>query len=230
MSHFPPSPLFFVYFEQMCTHKKAKSFWWMLINLVSWFKCLFFSLAHCVSGVTNPSKQSSQLEHLSVQITVWTHSYLFWMMLNSTHSSGKTHPYDTQTCYVTGRNKRLCSAGSTIHIYKAQRRRTADVETFCFCCSGNARPSSSRLPGCSRVRRSPFFIRWFKVGINRCCWVLCIRIFCHHFQLCFNGFYLGRDTGKHSRGSEWAEEHAENASISPLWCWCVLEKQYDIKL
>lgn len=101
MSHFPPSPLFFVYVEEMCTHKKAKSFWWMLINLVSWFKCLFFSLAHCVSGVTNPSKQSSQLEHLSVQITVWTHSYLFWMMLNSTHSSGKTHPYDTQTCYVT---------------------------------------------------------------------------------------------------------------------------------
>lgn len=119
---------------------------------------------------------------------------------------------------------RLCSVGSTIHIYKAQRRRTSDMETFCFCCSGNSRSSSSGLPGCSRVRSSPFFIRRFKVGINRRCWVLCIRIFCHHFQLCFNGFYLCGDTGKHSRGSEWAEVHSGNASISPLlMLMCVRE-------
>lgn len=140
------------------------------------------------------SKQSSQLAHLSVHITVWTHSYLFWMMLNSHIVQGRHIHMNTQTRYATGPNKRLCSAGSTIYIYTVQRRRTSDVETICFCCSGNSRPSSSRLPGCSRVRSSPFFIRWFKVGINRRCWVLCIRIFCHHFQLCFNGFYLCSDT------------------------------------
>lgn len=88
-----------------------------------------------------------------------------------------------------------CAVGSTIHIYKVQRRRTSNMETICFCCSGNS-PSSSRLPGCSRVRSSPFLIWWFKVGINRCCWILCVRIFCHHFQLRFNGFYLCSDTGK----------------------------------
>lgn len=67
---------------------------------------------------------------------------------------------------------------------------------ICFCCYSNSQPSSSRFPSCSGIRSSPFFIWWFKVGINRRCWVLCIRIFCHHFQLCFNGFDLRSDTVK----------------------------------
>lgn len=107
VSHFPPSHLLFVYDEKMCIQKNVKSFWCMLIHLVFGSKeqfCMLVFLSGTLCFWSYKSKQSSQLEQLSVQITVWTHSYLFWMTLSSTHSSGKTHPYEYQTCYVSSPN------------------------------------------------------------------------------------------------------------------------------
>lgn len=66
----------------------------------------------------------------------------------------------------------------------------------------HSRASSSRFPGSSGVRSSPFLIRRFEVGINGGCSVLCIWIFCHHFQLGFNSLYLCTDTGKRKSGRE----------------------------
>lgn len=157
------------------------------------------------------SKQSSQLEQLSVQISWHIPIYSGWCSVP--HSSRKTHPYEYQTCYVSSSNMWLCCWQNHSHL-QVQWRRTSNVEPICFCCSGKS-PSSPRLPGCSAVRSSPFLVWWFKVRINRCCWVLCIRILCHHFQLRFNGFYLCSNTGKRKRDQNTPGYIQKTLSSSP---------------
>lgn len=65
---------------------------------------------------------------------------------------------------------------------------------ICFCRDGDLQPSSSGLPCCSRIWSSPSFLWWLEVGIHWSSWILRIRVFRHHLQLCFNGFDLGGDT------------------------------------
>lgn len=70
-SHFPPSPLFFVYVEKTFIHKNAKSVWWILLN---WFPDLsnnfvsYFSLAHRVSGVTNANEAAKWSSSVSISV------------------------------------------------------------------------------------------------------------------------------------------------------------------
>lgn len=111
-SHFPPSPLFFVYVEKTFIHKNAKSFWWILIN---WFPDLSNNFVSYFSGTPGfwsyKCKRSSQVEQLSVHQCGHIHPCLFWVTLSShIHMNTKHATLAALTCD--------CAVGSTIHIYK----------------------------------------------------------------------------------------------------------------